>query len=80
MTPVTVQVAADAPAGLPAPRRRVLFPALHQDLTHAETARRTGLPLARSGHTPAGDFCGRAGGWTPSGTPCDPPSTPARGR
>jgi RNA polymerase sigma-70 factor (ECF subfamily) len=36
---------ARAPAGLPAPQRRVLFLAFYEDLTQAETARRTGLPL-----------------------------------
>ncbi|MDG9702652.1 sigma-70 family RNA polymerase sigma factor [Streptomyces sp. DH37] len=36
---------ARALAGLPAPQRRVLFLAFYEDLTQAEIARRTGLPL-----------------------------------
>lgn len=36
---------ARALAELSAPQRRVLFLAFYEDLTHAETARRTGLPL-----------------------------------
>ncbi|MFH0243954.1 sigma factor [Streptomyces sp. HK10] len=73
-------LAARALAGLSASQRRVLFPAFYEDLTRTEIARRTGLPLARPRRTPAGDCCGCAGGWMPSGTPCDLPSTPARRR